>query len=156
MIIRDYKPDDCVLLAQLFYDTIHTINAMDYTKEQLDVWATGDVNLEEWNRSFLEHTTLVAVQAGAIVGFADMDRNGCLDRLFVHKDYQSMGIATGLVKELERCVEKNNVVCFETYASITARSFFEQLGYVMQTENTVVREGVSLTNFRMTKVVSDY
>lgn len=76
MIIREYKPDDCPLLAQLFYDTVHTVNTKDYTKEQLDAWATGDVDLDEWNRSFLEHTTLVAVQSGVIAGFADMDRNG--------------------------------------------------------------------------------
>ncbi|MHC6180989.1 GNAT family N-acetyltransferase [Clostridium sp. JNZ X4-2] len=112
--------------------------------------------MEEWNFFFSEYTTLLAVQAGVIGGFADMDGNGYLDRLFVYKDYQSVGIAAGLVKKLERRVGKNNVVCFETYASITVRPFLEQLGYVMQTENTVVREDVSLTNLRMTKVVSDY
>lgn len=57
MLIREYKPDDCPLLAQLFYNTVHTVNAKDYTEEQLDAWATGKVNLDEWNRSFLAHTT---------------------------------------------------------------------------------------------------
>jgi putative acetyltransferase len=47
MIIREYKADDCPLLAQLFYDTVHTVNAKDYTKEQLDAWATDNVNLDE-------------------------------------------------------------------------------------------------------------
>ena len=154
MIIREYKPDDCPLLAQLFYDTVHTVNTKDYTKEQLDAWATGDVDLDEWNRSFLEHTTLVAVQSGVIAGFADMDRNGYLDRLYVHKDYQGEGLATALVKELERRAIDENVVCFETYASITARPFFEKLGYTVQTENIVIRESVSLTNFRMAKTAS--
>lgn len=156
MIIREYRPADCPLLAQLFYDTVHTVNAKDYTEDQLDAWATGDVDLEEWNRSFLAHTTLVAVWGGVIAGFADMDKSGYLDRLYVHKDYQGKGFATVLVRELERRVGQNNMVCFETYASITARPFFEKLGYVVQTENTVVREGVSLTNFRMTKTVPDH
>ncbi len=40
MIIREYKPTDCVKIAKLFYDTVHSVNAMDYTKKQLDVWAT--------------------------------------------------------------------------------------------------------------------
>ena len=129
MIIREYRPDDCPLLAQLFYDTVHTVNAKDYTKEQLDAWATGNVDLDEWNRSFLAHTTLVAVRDGVIAGFADMDRSGYLDRLYVHKDYQGEGFATALVKELERRAIDENVVYFETYASITARPFFEKLGY---------------------------
>ncbi len=43
--IRAYCPDDCEKLAELFYQTVHTVNARDYTKEQLDVWATGTVDL---------------------------------------------------------------------------------------------------------------
>ena len=151
MLIREYKPDDCPLLAQLFYNTVHAVNGKDYTKKQLDAWATGNVNLDEWNRSFLAHTTLVAVWDGVIAGFADMDKSGYLDRLYVHKDYQGIGVATALVKELERRVGQNNVACFETYASITARPFFEKLGYTVQAENIAVRGGVSLTNFRMAK-----
>ena len=153
MFIRKYRPDDCPLLAQLFYNTVHTINAKDYTKKQLDAWATGNVNLDEWNRSFLAHTTLVAVWDGVIAGFADMDKSGYLDRLYVHKDYQGIGIATALLKELERRAIDENVVYFETYASITARPFFEKLGYTVQAENIAVREGVPLMNFRMTKAM---
>lgn len=59
MNVREYKPSDCEELANLFYDTVHNINAKDYTQEQLDVWATGNVNLENWNKSFLSITHLL-------------------------------------------------------------------------------------------------
>ena len=52
MIIREYQPSDCKELAALFYNTVHTINAKDYTNKQLNAWATGQVDLEEWNQSF--------------------------------------------------------------------------------------------------------
>lgn len=61
MFIRRYRPSDCRELAILFYNTVHTVNAKDYTKEQLDAWATGQIDLEKWNQSFEEHYTLVAV-----------------------------------------------------------------------------------------------
>ena len=38
MFIRAYQPDDCRELAELFYHTVHTVNAGDYTEEQLDAW----------------------------------------------------------------------------------------------------------------------
>lgn len=60
MIIRKYRPDDCKAVAELFYNTVHTINAKDYRQEQLNVWATGKVDLEKWNASFLQHYTVVA------------------------------------------------------------------------------------------------
>ncbi|MBD5437605.1 MAG: GNAT family N-acetyltransferase, partial [Treponema sp.] len=59
MIIRHYEPADCEDLANLFYDTVHTVNAKDYTEEQLHVWATGKIDLEEWNKSLSEHYAVV-------------------------------------------------------------------------------------------------
>ena len=97
MEIREYRPEDCREMAALFYDTVHEVNAADYTKEQLDAWAGGKVDTAAWNRSFLEHDTFVAEENGVIVGFADMDAAGYLDRLYVHKDYQKKGIASCLL-----------------------------------------------------------
>lgn len=91
MILREYTKTDSSELAELFYDTVHTVNARDYLQEQLDAWATGAVNLEEWDKSFLSHHTVVAELGGNIVGFGDMDETGYLDRLYVHRDYQRRG-----------------------------------------------------------------
>ena len=88
MVIRKYQPSDCKELTELFYHTVHTINAKDYTKEQLDVWATGQVNLEEWNQRFQEHYSVVAEGNGVQTGFGDIDETGYLDHLYVHADYQ--------------------------------------------------------------------
>lgn len=77
-MIREYAPEDCREMAQLFYETVHTTNAKDYTRQQLDAWATGQVDLEQWDRSFQEHISLVAVENGCIVGFGDLDPTGYL------------------------------------------------------------------------------
>lgn len=148
MKIRTYTPADCPELARLFNDTVHSVNARDYTQPQLDAWATGQVDLAAWNRSFLEHLTLVAVKDGNIVGFGDISREGYLDRLYVHKDYQSQGIATALCDALEAAVSGN----ITTHASITAKPIFEKRGYQVRREQTVFRFGVGLTNFVMEKV----
>ena len=37
MEIREYQSTDCKEIAELFYHTVHTVNAKDYTKDQLDV-----------------------------------------------------------------------------------------------------------------------
>lgn len=147
MNIRPYQPADCKELARLFYEKVHTVNAKDYTQEQLDVWATGEVDLEAWNTSFLEHATAVAWEGGCIVGFGDMDKTGYLDRLYVHKNHQDKGIATALCDRLERGVQGT----ITTHASITARPFFEKRGYVVVKEQQVERQGVPLTNFVMEK-----
>lgn len=147
MVIREYLSSDCKELTELFYNTVHTVNAKDYTKEQLDVWATGQVDLKKWNQSLQEHFSIVAVDDGIIVGFGDIDKSGYLDRLYVHSDYQRKGIATALCDRLESAVQENIV----THASITARPFFEKRGYEAVKEQQVERQGIFLTNFVMIK-----
>lgn len=38
MQLREYMTSDCDQLARLFFQTGHSVNAKDYTKEQLDVY----------------------------------------------------------------------------------------------------------------------
>ncbi|MCI7150065.1 GNAT family N-acetyltransferase [Bariatricus sp. HCP28S3_A7] len=147
MLIREYQSSDCDKMAELFYNTVHTINAKDYSKEQLDVWATGQIDLKNWDQSFQEHYSVVAVNDGIIVGFGDIDRKGYLDRLFVHTDYQRKGIASDICNCLEQAVQGNIV----THASITARPFFERRGYKVVKEQQVERQGIFLTNYVMIK-----
>ncbi len=149
MQIRTYRPSDCEETAELFYDTVHTVNARDYSKEQLDAWAAGNMDLDRWNQSFLEHESVVAVDGGMIVGFGDIDVAGYLDRLYVHRDHQGKGIATAICNELERAVGVDKIV---THASVTAKRFFENRGYKLATEQRVKRRGIFLTNFVMIKM----
>ncbi len=151
MLIRAYRSSDCKELTELFYYTVHTVNAKDYTKEQLDAWATGQVDLEKWDQSLQAHFSIVAVDDGIIVGFGDIDQTGYLDRLFVHAKHQGQGIATAICDRLEGAVQGNIV----THASITARPFFEKRGYQVAKEQQVERHGLLLTNFVMVKERAD-
>ena len=148
MQLREYIPSDVDQLAELFYQTVHSVNGKDYSTEQLHAWANGKVDLQEWNRSFLEHYTIVAVENDRIVGFGDIDRSGYLDRLYVHKDHQRKGIASAICDRLEQQAGKQTIT---THASITARPFFEHRGYRVIRRQKVVRSGIELTNYVMEK-----
>lgn len=81
-------------------------------------------------------------------GFADMDADGYLDRLYVHKDYQGRGVAAALCDALEQAVQCE---AYTTHASITARPFFEKRGYRVVRAQQVERQGLYLTNYVMEK-----
>lgn len=147
MYIREYLETDCGAVVHLFSQTVHTVNAKDYMKEQLDVWAPEKIDIEKWNQSLLEHYSLVAMIDDKTVGFGDIDKSGYLDRLYVHKDYQRQGIATAICDKLEQTVEGRII----THASITAKVFFEKRGYVVVREQQVERQGIFLTNYVMEK-----
>ena len=100
------------------------------------------------NLSFLKHKTIVAIENDEIVGFGDIDASGYLDRLFVHKDYQRMGVASAICNELEDTVKGRTVT---THASITEKPFFQQQGYRVVKEQKVIRQGIALKNYVMEK-----
>lgn len=147
MVIRKYRSLDCEEMAKLFYDTVHTVNKKDYSKEQLNVWADGDVDLESWDHRYLSSYTLVAIKDKRIVGFGNINEHAYLDMLYVHKDYQHKQIATKLCNQLEACATGK----ITTYASISAKSFFEKRGYRVIRENEVIRKGIMLKNYLMEK-----
>lgn len=146
MILRGYTPNDCKTLAELFFNTVHIINIKDYSEEQINVWATGHIDLEQWNRSFLSHYTVIAEINGTVVGFGDIDNTGYLDRLYVHADFQRQGIATAICDKLEQASHAEKIV---THASITAKGFFEKRGYKVVAKQQVQRQGILLTNYVM-------
>lgn len=147
--VRKYRAEDVTELCTLFYETVHTVNARDYTPEQLSAWAPRNADLVRWNNSLLAHNAFVATHRGHLVGFGDMAQDGYLDRLYVHKDYQGRGIATALCNVLESCVTAARLT---VHASLTARGFFEGRGYSVVTQRRVLVRGVWLSNFLMEKI----
>lgn len=150
IVIREYQSTDIMEIIQLFYDTVHTVNTKDYSKEQLDVWASKDIDRAIWDSSLLSHYSYVAEMDNIIVGFGDIDKTGYLDRLYVHKDYQNLGIGTAICNRLESNIE-NNII--SVHASITAKPFFEKRGYTVIREQQVKRKGIFLKNYLMQKTL---
>ncbi|BAQ13007.1 acetyltransferase [Clostridium botulinum B2 128] len=153
MNIRIYQSEDCREIVELFYNTVHSINSRDYNSAQLDVWAPKEIDIVSWDKSLSQHYSVVAEENGVIIGFGDLDATGYFDRLYVHKDYQGIGVATTIANELERYAQENHISIVTTNASITAKPFFEKRGYEVIKEQFVERNGQFLKNFIMKKVL---
>ncbi|APH17841.1 acetyltransferase domain protein [Clostridium botulinum] len=117
------------------------------------MWAPKEIDIDSWDKSFLQHYSIVAEESDVIIGFGDLDATGYLDRLYVHKDYQGIGVATTIASELENYAQENYINIVTTNASITAKPFFEKRGYEVIKGQFVERNGQFLKNFIMKKVL---
>lgn len=148
MLIKSYEKEFFIDICTLFYETVHSVNAGDYSESQLEAWAPKDNDYSHLKTALEKNWTLVAIEDGVIIGFADIEDTGYLDHLFVHKDYQGKGVATALCNEIEA---KGNFNEIETHASITALPFFEKRGYKVVREQIVEIRGEKLKNHVMRK-----
>ena len=73
MYIRSYRPEDCSAVLQLFFQTVHTVNAKDYTPQQLDAWADGKEDPVLWNLSLSQHNVDVVAVGTAQVAAVQKD-----------------------------------------------------------------------------------
>ena len=144
--IREYQNQDCEEVVSLFYKTVHSVNAKDYDEKQLAVWAPKEVDEAKWNNVLSKNYCLVAEMDKRIIGFGDINKDGYLDHLFVHKDFQNQGVATELCDVLE-----SDFSLITTHASITAKPFFENRDYKVIKRQEVIRDRVALTNYVMEK-----
>ncbi|MFJ8088298.1 GNAT family N-acetyltransferase [Lysinibacillus sp. NPDC095746] len=156
MNIMKFEETDIEEIVSLFYETVHSVNLKDYSQTELDAWAPKEEKkskIDAWKISLGQNISFVAKINDKVVGFSDMTHSGYLDRLYIHKDYQGQGIAKALVDKLEDEAKKLNLFKIDTDASITAKHFFEHRGYNTICSQTVEREGVKLTNFKMIKKI---
>ena len=151
MIIRRFIKDDLEEVLELFYDTVHTINAKDYSKSQLDAWALKNPEKEKWLHSLEKNITYVSELNGKIIGFGDLNDKRYIDRLFTHKDYQSTGVASKILSILEQEAKKIGYREVYTEASITAKPFFLNKGYTVLQAQNKHHNGEVFVNYIMKK-----
>lgn len=151
--IREFIPGDETEIYALFRGAIHEICAKDYDEKQRAVFAPEKPDLSAWCESLSKNYTFVCVEesTGKIVGFADMEGNGYLDRGYVHKDYQARGIGLKLYKAVEAKAKELGIKLLYSDVSITAKRAMEFMGYKVEAEQTHERNGVRFINYRMSK-----
>ena len=138
-------------ICELFYETITIINKYDYNDEQIRVWSNRRNVLLKQDNFFNSLYTIVAIENNKIVGYGNIDKNGYLDHLYVHKNYQRRHIATLLCDKLENY--NKEIKELTVHSSITAKPFFEKRGYKVVKEQTVELDGVNINNYLMKKVI---
>lgn len=149
--IRKLEKSDLDSCIELFRNTVHVINAQDYSPTQLNAWAPPVIDQNTFWESLSQHIAYIAEYNNQIVGFGDMSYQGYFDRLFVHKDFQRKGIATALIKKLEDEAKALGINKMYAEVSITAKPLAEAFGYHVIKQQIKEFNGESFVNFVMEK-----
>ncbi|MEZ9426340.1 GNAT family N-acetyltransferase [Vibrio lentus] len=151
--IRNYHPNDNKALWEIYFHTVRNINVRDYSQEQVEAWAPSDFDSELWQKCLHRIQPFVAELDGRVVGYTDLQPNGLIDHFFCHHEYQGKGVGRALMEHVFQIGSVRGVSRYFSEVSITARPFYEHLGFTVVNEQEVEMRGVKLTNYVMEKVV---
>lgn len=150
--VRGFEQERLDDFLMLFYNTVHTINAKDYAKDQLDAWAPQMPDRDSWRKK-LESSFVAAAfdENDLLLGYATLCGYSEFDLLYINKDYQRKGIASILSDAVENESKKRGADGIFTEASITAKPFFEHRGYRVIKEQRKPLRGEVFINYVMQK-----
>lgn len=151
MTIRLFRPEDADRIAQLFHDTVREINIRDYSESQVKAWAPDNLYFRNWLKVCANRFTYVAEQDGEIVGFGELEANGHIDCFYCHKNYQGCGIGKQIYRAIEAKAVELGLNRLFVEASITAKPFFQRMGFSVIREQQVSRRGETFINYAMAK-----
>jgi len=151
MDVRKFKQGDEKELWDLFYNTIHNVNILDYDKAQVAAWAPDDLDINFAIQKFREIDPLVVIQDGKIIGYADIQPDGYIDHFYCHHEFQGRGVGSMLFAALEKKVKDNTISKMYSNVSLTARPFFEAMGFSVEKEQLLQQGGQRLKNYRMVR-----
>ncbi|KUY30207.1 GNAT family N-acetyltransferase [Elizabethkingia ursingii] len=151
--VREAENSELSIIQRMCSDTISAVCKKDYNNDQIKVWVSGIENTERWNNNLSDQYLLVAEFKNKIIGFISLKDGFYIDFLYVHKDYQSKGIAKRLYMEIEEKAISEKQLSLMADVSITAKPFFEKIGFKIIKEQHVMLKGIELTNYKMEKSI---
>lgn len=151
MNIRLFTPQDADQIARLFHDTVRHVNVHHYSQQQVEAWAPDDLHFRNWAEVCADRFTYVADDNGAIAGFAELEPNGHIDCFYCHQNYQRCGVGSRLYGAIEAKAVELGLNRLFVEASITAKPFFQRMGFSVLQEQRVDRRGETFVNFQMEK-----
>ena len=151
MQIRLFHSQDTDQIAQLFYQTVHEINCRDYSRSQCLAWSPENLYFRDWAKICASRYTFVAEIESVIVGFGELEVNGHIDCFYCHKDYQRCGVGSQIYRAIEQKAIELRLQRLFTESSITAKPFFQHMGFKLISKQQVTCRGETFTNYAMEK-----
>ncbi|WP_394245348.1 GNAT family N-acetyltransferase [Vibrio astriarenae] len=149
--LDDYRSEDANDLWGIYFHTIRHINIRDYSLDQVAAWAPDNIDSQRWRNKMESIKPFIAKIDGKPVGYADLQQDGLIDHFFCHHQFQSRGVGRVLMSHVEQQAKQRGISRLYSHVSITARPFYERMGFTVIKEQLIEVRQHHLKNFVMEK-----
>ena len=149
IVVKNYRRVDIDAVIDIFQRAVREVASRDYAAGHVAAWSA--VDRAEWAEWRLTRPAWVARVGGRPAGFADLEPDGHLDMMFVHPEFQRIGVATALLGHLEDYAERQGLRTLHAEVSITGQPFFLRRGFRAVRPDPIVIDGLSFARMLMEK-----
>ncbi|GEP58695.1 GNAT family N-acetyltransferase [Reyranella soli] len=147
LVIRSAGPDDTAAISALVQRTVRISNGKDYQAQAIEL-IVANFAADKVGQRMAERDVFVCQQGDRVVGTIALGGDR-LRSLFVDPELQQVGVGARLVAHLEAHARKVGVRELSLSSSLTARGFYERLGYRL----IELQEHDGVSTFLMAKVL---
>lgn len=126
--IRKFKNQDASEAAYLVKKALLKVSTLYYPKGVINnlvkEYSAKKLIYRNKNRAFL-----VATFKNKIVGTVQFTDDGWICGLFIHDDYQKLGIGTKLIRKVKQMAKKKGFSTIRSHVAINSVNFYKKLGF---------------------------
>ena len=149
IIIRHAHLSDHPHIVQLQRCSLQVLCPKDYSVEQVKALLKDKRDYKNWKWG---ETVFVAEYERTIIGFAARNHNW-ITGVYVHPEFTRKGIGSRLLNIIEDNSKACGINSLFVDASITAKPFYDSLGYQIKTPVLICVRGVQVHCIEMQKVL---
>ncbi len=152
--IEKYNSEMVSELWQVYFTSIRLVCSNNYSKEQIEVWAPENLDINLVRQKMDQIKPFVAMLGDKIIGYADLQTDGLIDHFFVHGKYQGLGAGAALMTHIVN--EGSHMPKLYSYVSNTAKAFYRKYGFVVKNVRLEKIRGCGLENNLMVRHSAPY
>ncbi len=153
-VLRPLAASDGPSAAQIYFDAVHVGAAPYYTADQRLAWGGSEPQPDRWTKVLASKTGLMAMVNETAAGFMTLEPDGYIDFAFVDPACARRGVGSALMAGIVKMAQAAGVDRLTTEASKAARPFFAHHGFSLIDEQQIERQGETLTNYQMARVLA--
>ena len=147
MIIRKITSKDYIEVEELIKKAILVTVSKDYEPEALELMLESDPYQPKKTKNEREYYVAFDLCVIGVIG----RKNNMVKTFFVDPSKQAKGVGTELLNFIENIIQTDGYDTSILNSTITAKSFYEKLGYSVINEKRIKRGNSILTTYSMIK-----
>ena len=148
--MRWAEPKDYAALGELMFDAVHN-GPSPYTQAQRAAWMPAPRAGAAWDARLGAQAIVLEEQAGAILGFMSLARQGYIDFAYIRAAARGSGLFKRLYAEIERMARARGEPRLWVHASLAAKPAFAAAGFAIVERESVALGDQMLDRFVMEK-----